>query len=99
MSNISKEQVNHIADLAQMPLEEGEAEMFSELFSDTIDYIGVLNELDTSNVTETFQVTGLVNVFQKDNANVRTLTQEEALQNAKETERGLIVTRGVFDTE
>lgn len=99
MSNISKEQVNHIAKLSQLPLKEGEAEIFSDLLSDTLSYIDILNELDTTSVKETYQVTGLVNIFQKDDENVRTLTQEQALQNAKEIEKGLVVTKGVFDRE
>jgi len=97
MSSISKEQVKHIAKLAQIPLKDGEDVMFAEIFSDTISSINVLNELDTSSTSETYQVTGLVNVYQKGNENTATLTQENALKNAGIVERGLIGTKGVFE--
>ena len=97
MEIISKEQVNHIADLAQLPLKKGDDVLFSKLLSDTLAYINILNELNTDNVTETYQVTGLVNIYQKGAENTVTLDQEDALKNAKETKRGLVVTKGVFD--
>lgn len=97
MSTISKDQVNHIAKLAQIPLKEGEDAMFAEIFSDTIEYINVLNELDTSSTLETYQVTGLVNVYQKGNENMATLPQEDALKNATLVEKKLIGTKGVFE--
>ena len=99
MEIISKEQVNHIADLAQLPLKKGDDVLFSKLLSDTLSYINILNELNTDNVTETYQVTGLVNIYQKGAENTVTLDQEDALKNAKETKRGLVVTKGVFDRE
>ena len=99
MEIISKEQVNHIADLAQLPLKKGDDVLFSKLLSDTLAYINILNELNTDNVTETYQVTGLVNIYQKGAENTVTLDQEDALKNAKETKRGLVVTKGVFDRE
>jgi len=97
MSGISKDQLNHIAKLSNLPLKEGEDTKFSKLLSDTISYINVLNELDTSKVQETYQVTGLVNVFQKGDENVATLLQEDATKNANEVSKGLIVTKGVFE--
>lgn len=99
MSTISKEQVQHISKLAQIPLKEGDDSLFAGIFSDTLKTIDVLNELDTSNVAETYQVTGLVNVFQQGSENRATLSQEDALKNAKIVERGLIGTKGVFNSD
>jgi aspartyl-tRNA(Asn)/glutamyl-tRNA(Gln) amidotransferase subunit C len=95
-AKITKEQVKHIAKLAKLEVS-GEEERFAELLSDTLDYIEILNELDTSKVSETYQVTGLTNVYQKDDENKATITQKEALSNAKEVKGGLIVTKGVFE--
>lgn len=97
MTSISKEELKHIAKLSNLPLRDGEDQVFSQLLSDTISYINVLNELDTSNTQETYQVTGLVNVFQKEDENIATLNQKDALKNAKDIERNLFVTKGVFD--
>ncbi|MBU1133174.1 MAG: Asp-tRNA(Asn)/Glu-tRNA(Gln) amidotransferase subunit GatC [Patescibacteria group bacterium] len=93
---ISKEEVKKIAELSELEVS-GEEEKFSELLSDTISYVEILNELDTSNTSETYQVTGLTNIFQKGSENTVTLTQEEALENADMEEKGLFVTDPVFD--
>ncbi len=95
---ISKEDVVKIATLAKLDIS-GQEELFASLFSQTIDYIKILEELDTKDVAETYQVTGLVNVFQQGLENRATLTKEEVLQNAHETANGLISTKGVFDRE
>ena len=93
---ISAEDVKKVAQLSKLDVK-GHEKRFAELFNDTLSHIDVLNELDTSNVPETFQVTGLENVFQKDNENKATLSQEKSLSNAGKKERGLVETKGVFE--
>ena len=95
---ITKEQVEKVSVLSKLELS-GEEEKFAGLFTDTLEKIEVLNELNTDNVVETFQVTGLTNVFQKDNENKASLTKQEAVSNGKEVSNGLFVTKGVFDRE
>lgn len=94
--SLSIEDVKKIAILAKLDIS-GDEERFSKLLSETIDYIKVLQELDTSKVKETFQVTGLTNVFQQKEGQNATISKEEALSNAKEVIDGLIATKGVFD--
>ena len=91
---ISKEEVKKIADLANLDIS-GDAEKLASLLSDTLDYIQTLKELDTSNVEETFQVTGLTGVFQ-DDSDPDSLTKEEALSNASDNYKGLFSTKPVF---
>lgn len=91
---ISKEEVKKIADLANLDVS-GEADKLASLLSDTISYIQTLKELDTANVEETFQVTGLTSVFQ-DDSEPDSLTKEEALSNAKDAYKGLFSTKPVF---
>ena len=83
MTKITEDEVKHIAKLVKLDVTGQEAEL-AEMFSKTLDYIKVLDELDTSNVKETYQVNGLTNVFQKKDSPKNTLTQTEVLQNAKE---------------
>lgn len=92
---ISKEEVKNLAILANLDVS-GQAEKLSDMLSDTIDYVKTLNELDTSNVSETFQVTGLTNVFQDDSKG-DSLSKEECLSNANEESNGLFSTKAVFD--
>jgi aspartyl/glutamyl-tRNA(Asn/Gln) amidotransferase C subunit len=94
---ISVEDVKKIAKLAKMNVS-GQEEKFAELFTDTLTKIQDLNEIDTKNVTETFQVTGLTNIFQ-DKPKENTLTKKEALSNSKNTINGLFTTKGVFIKE
>ena len=92
---ISIEQVKKIAKLCKLTLTEEEIKKLSKLLSETLDYINVLDKLDVTKTSETFQVTGLTNVFQDGSSN--TLSKEEALANSKEIIRDLFVTEGVFN--
>ena len=91
---ISKEEVKKIADLANLDIS-GEVDRLASLLSNTLGYIQTLKELDTTNVEETFQVTGLTSVFQ-DDTEADSLTKEEALSNASDSYKGLFSTKPVF---
>lgn len=93
---ISKEQVLDTAKLCNLTLSDDEVTRLSEMFSDTVSYISVLDELDTSGVEETFQVTGLTNVFQKEDEKETTLSQKEALSNSKNIIKGMFAAKPVF---
>ncbi len=96
MQKISQEDVKKIAKLVKLDVT-GQEENLAQMFSATLEYIDILNELDTSKVSETYQVTGLNNVYQNTDAKSKTLTQEESLKNAKLNNKGLFETKGVFD--
>lgn len=98
MSNVklTREQVLSIAKLVKLELTDAEVEKFETTIPQTLDVIDILKELDTNDVLSTSQVTGLHNVFQDDNSST-TISQEAALANAKEKDRGLFVTKAVFD--
>ncbi len=60
---LTREEVLKIAKLAKIRLSEEEIVKYQKDLSGILDWIGVLNELDTENVETTSQVTGLVNVW------------------------------------
>jgi aspartyl/glutamyl-tRNA(Asn/Gln) amidotransferase C subunit len=93
---ISKEEVKKIAELSNLDVS-GQEEKLSKMLSETLGYIKNLNELDTTNTPVTYQVTGLTNVFQKDEDKPQTLIKEEAFSNAHEERDGLFATKAVFD--
>ena len=66
MMKISKETVRHVANLARLGLTDKEVEKFSGQLSAVFEYMEILEEVDTSNVAETSQITGLENVNEKD---------------------------------
>lgn len=96
MTKVTEEDVKHIAKLVKLDVSGQEKEL-AEMLSQTLDYIKVLDELDTTNVKETYQVNGLTNVFQKKDSAKNTLSQSEVLQNAKEKNGEFFSTKGVFD--
>lgn len=63
---LTKEQVAHIAHLVRLELTAEQAEKFSHQLSDILDYMEILNEVDTDSVEETNQVTGLENIERPD---------------------------------
>lgn len=94
---LSREEVVHIADLCNLELSAEEIEKLREILADTLDYIDILNELDTDGVKETYQVTGTTNVFQEKEDVPTTLSQKEALSNAKEVINNHFATKAVFE--
>lgn len=65
---ISEEQVKHVAKLARLNLTDEEVKKFAGQFEEIFGYIEILDEIDTSDVKETSQVTGLENVTESDEA-------------------------------
>jgi aspartyl/glutamyl-tRNA(Asn/Gln) amidotransferase C subunit len=92
---ISEEEVKRMATLSNLDVS-GQEEKLLVLFRDTLKHLDVISGIDTSKILETNQVTGLSNVFQKEN-NSKTMTQKEALANAKEQANGFFATKAVFD--
>jgi aspartyl/glutamyl-tRNA(Asn/Gln) amidotransferase C subunit len=94
---LSAEEVKKIGTLVNLTLSNEEVKKLSKMLTDTFGYIDVLDELDTANVIETFQVTGLTNVFMEGEDNLTTLPKEQALANAKEVVQDKFATEAVFD--
>jgi len=86
-SKILREEVKKIAKLANLKLAENEVGKFQKQLSDVLNYVAVLDELDTSKVKPTSQVTGLENVARADETEP-SLSQEEALANTKDKYNG-----------
>ncbi len=89
---LTKEDVLHIAQLANIQLSEDEVAKYQKQLIETINYVENLDELDTTGVEPTSHSTKLSNVFFADGTtNERTFTQEEALKNGKKTKRKMFV--------
>jgi len=88
--------INHVAKLANLPLNPQEKEKFEKQLSETLTYVGKLSSVDTKNVKETSQVTGLENVTRIDEAKV-SLTQEEALKNTGSSQNGLFKVKAILE--
>ena len=64
--NLDKEQILQIATLARLQLEEEKIDMYSEQLSTVFDYINMLSQVNTDDVVETTQVTGLQDIVRED---------------------------------
>lgn len=58
--------IEHIADLARLHLTEEEKALYADQLSAVLEYVEMLNEVDTTGVEETCQVTGLEDVVRED---------------------------------
>ena len=87
MSTITKEQVNHIAHLSRLEIQEDEVDGYIEKLEKVVDLFNELNSVDTGNIKPTYHVLDLVNVFREDVAQ-EGMNREEVLKNSKETEAG-----------
>jgi aspartyl-tRNA(Asn)/glutamyl-tRNA(Gln) amidotransferase subunit C len=58
--------VDHLAELARMQLTVEERERFSQELPRILEYVDQLQELETTGVAETAQVTGLTDVLRAD---------------------------------
>jgi len=63
---ITADEVRHIAKLAKIQLTDKEVEKFTAQLSDILDFVAQLSEVETKNVPETSQVTGLENISRAD---------------------------------
>lgn len=66
MTDISISDVQHLAQLSSLQLDENEAEALRIDLQNILGYIEQLSELDTTGVEPTYQVTDLQNVWRED---------------------------------
>lgn len=93
---ISKDEVKRIADLARIELTAAEIEQYQVELSGILDYIDQLNELDTTDVPPTAQVTGLENQMRPDVVNYE-FKRDDMLASAIETAEGHVKVKSVFN--
>ncbi len=97
---VTTDDVKKIAKLANLKLQKDEVDLFAGQFTETVDVINRLNEIDTSDIPATYQVTGLTNISRDDIVDhKRILPQEVALREAKLTNNGFFVVPRVIDTD
>lgn len=66
MTQITRNDVLHLAQLSSLELSESEIDSLQNDISNILGYVEQLNDLDTDNVEPTYQVTDLENVWRDD---------------------------------
>lgn len=87
---VSKEEVIHIAKLANLNLNEEEIETYRGHLADILNFANVVNNAPIDGLGETIGINDTYNVFRKDEV-VQNSTQEELLQNAPEQQDGMFM--------
>lgn len=84
---ISKKDVEHVALLARLEIEEEQKEMFTQQLNNILEHISMLNQVNTDDVSPTYHVLPQKNVWREDETR-DWLTRDEALANAPDKENG-----------
>ncbi len=88
MADVSREELLHIAKLANLNLKEEELDGYLSNLQDILNFANVVNNADTEGLGETIGENDKFNVFRKDE--VKVFEDNEALlMNAKEKERNM----------
>jgi aspartyl-tRNA(Asn)/glutamyl-tRNA(Gln) amidotransferase subunit C len=78
-TQFTKEQIEHIAKLARLKLTPQEMEKMPGQLTSILEWMNVLNEVDTSTVEPTAQVTGLTNALRDDTVRASDATPDDLL--------------------
>ena len=85
---VSKEEILHIAKLASLNIKEDEIDEYAKNLEDILNFVKVLNDVNTDNVEESIGSVNNVNVFRKDE--IKEFGDRDILlQNAPEQEDGM----------
>ena len=82
MAKLTRDEVLKLAALSKLRLSDDEVESLRTELSEILDYVKQLDNVDTSDLKPTYQVTGLVNVTRVDQVKDYGYKTEALLKNA-----------------
>ena len=98
MPKITRDDVEHVAALAQLSPDEATKDRLLQQMNDILSYMDKLNELDTSGVEPTMHAMPMTNVF-RDDAVRPSLDRGQALKNAPKTDGEYFLVPRILDVE
>ncbi len=96
MSSISIDDVKKLAGLSALMVTDSEAAALVEQLNEILGFVEQLNDVDTTGVEPTYQVTGLENVWREDELIDYNLSREALLKNAPDSQDGQIKVKRVL---
>ena len=84
MSTITNDDVRHLAQLSSLQMSDDEVQAIRADIENILNYVQQLNELDTTGIEPTYQVTGLQNVWRDDQIDGGGVSREQLLALATE---------------
>lgn len=98
MADIGIKDVEYVARLAQLTLDDDAKERLVKDLSSILNYMDKLNELDTTDVEPMLHVLDVSNVFRDDMVG-ESLSQEQALRNAPNSDGEFFLVPRILDAE
>lgn len=96
MAELTSIQVNKIAYLARIELSDKEKNELTSQLDSILDFVAKLQTVDTKGITETSQVTGLVDVWREDEVVRCDISRQQLLKNTPNVKDGYIVVKRVL---
>lgn len=90
MTEISRDDVLHLAQLSSLQLKDDEVDALQQDIANILGYVEQLGELDTTGVEPTYQVTGLQNVWRDDVIDQQKVSREQLLELAPESRQNSV---------
>ena len=87
---ITKEEVLHVANLARLDIDMSLIDKFADQIGTILEYVDILNQVDTKGVSPTSHAISLTNAFREDEEKSY-FDRDSALANAPEKEEGNFV--------
>ena len=85
MTQVSSDDVRHLAQLSSLGLSDDEVEILRQDLDNILGYISQLDELSVDNIEPTYQVTGLENIWRDDEVEVSEIDPHELVWLAPES--------------
>lgn len=96
---VTKTELEHIAKLARISLTDAEKNKMAHDMSSILDYIDKLNKLDIKNVEPMASITGLENVFRKDETRAEETDKERIIDQFPHKKDDYLKVKQVFPAE
>lgn len=94
---LDKKEVQHIAGLARIRIDEKETEKYQKDLSSILDYFAEIQALETENVEPIGHITGMENRFRQDHAeDFGSLGKDALMENSPDTKDGHIKVKNVL---
>lgn len=96
MAKISRQDVEHVANLARLELSLDEKTKFTEQLGSVLEYFEKLDKADTADAETISQINNMENVAVEDEIGEK-YDREDLLKNAPEQKDGFIKVKAVFE--
>lgn len=98
MSSITKKDVEYVAGLAQLQLDDAAKERLTHEMAAILDYMEKLNELNTDNVEPMMHAMEMTNVFREDVVE-ESLPRDKALEGAPSHDGEFFIVPKILETD